>query len=119
MASVLIVDDAVFMRMTIKRILEGKGHTVVSEAATGVEAIEKFAETRPDVVIMDITMPEMDGIDALKRIKILNPEAKIIICSAIGQQEKVAEAIRCGAQQFIVKPFEPEVLVRAMERVLA
>ena len=119
MAKVLIVDDAIFMRMTIKRILEGKGYMIVGEASTGVEAIEEFDKLRPDVVIMDITMPEMDGIDALRRIKEIEPKAKIIICSAISQQEKITEAIQCGAQQFIVKPFEPDLLVRAMERVLA
>lgn len=119
MASVLIVDDAVFMRATIKQILEANGHSVAGEASTGVEAIEKFAELKPDVVIMDITMPKMGGIDALKRIKVLDPNAKIIICSAIGQQDKIAESIQCGAQEFIVKPFAPSLLVRAMERVMA
>lgn len=118
MAKVLIVDDAAFMRMNIKQIVEGEGHSVVGQAATGVEAIEKFTEVKPDVVIMDITMPEMDGIDALRRIKILEPRAKIIICSAIGQTEKIAEAIQCGAQEFIVKPFQSGQLVRALEKVL-
>lgn len=118
MASVLIVDDAAFMQMTIQRMLEANGHSVAGLAANGIEAIEKYAELRPDVVILDITMPEMNGIEALRRIKILNSDARIIICSAIGQQDKIAEAIELGAEEFIVKPFESEHLMGAIEKVM-
>ena len=118
MAGILIVDDAAFMRLTIKRMVEAHGYSVVGEAGNGIEAVKKFAEKKPDVVILDITMPEMSGIEALKRIKILNPDARIVICSALGQQEMLAEAIECGAQDFIVKPFEEERLIAALEKVL-
>lgn len=118
MAKVLVVDDAIFMRATIKRILEENGHSIVAEASTGVEAVEKFAEFKPDVVILDITMPEMDGIAALKRIKIIEPKAKIIICSALGQKDKVVEAIKEGALSFIVKPFKEEKLVEVVEQAI-
>ena len=118
MAGILIVDDAAFMRLTIKRMVEAHGYSVVGEAGNGLEAVKKFAEKKPDVVILDITMPEMSGIEALKRIKILNPDARIVICSALGQQEMLAEAIECGAQDFIVKPFEEERLIAALEKVL-
>lgn len=118
MANVLVVDDAAFMCLTIRQILEKEGHSVVAEASNGIEAVEKFVETRPDVVILDITMPEMNGIEALKRIKIIEPAAKVVICSALGQKEMIAKAIELGAQQFIVKPFVPERLVEAVERLL-
>lgn len=118
MASVLIVDDAAFMRMTIKKMLEAHGHSMIGEAENGIEAIEQFAELKPDVVILDITMPEMNGIEALKRIKILDPNARIIICSAIGYQEMLAQAIECGAEDFIVKPFEEAHLIGAIEKVM-
>lgn len=118
MASVLIVDDAAFMRLTIKQILEPAGYTVAGEAATGVEAWQRYVEVKPDVVILDITMPEMNGIEALRRIKTVDGNAKIIICSALGQHEMVAKAIEYGAQEFIVKPFQPERLIAAMEKVL-
>ena len=118
MASVLIVDDAIFTRMTIKRMLEAKGHSMVGEAATGVEAIEKFAELKPDVVILDITMPGMNGVEALKRIKILDPEAKVVICSAVGLQNIIAQAIELGAEEFIIKPFDAEQLVAAVDKVM-
>lgn len=118
MAKVLIVDDAIFMRMTIKKILEENGHSMVGEAITGVEAIEKFAELKPDVVLLDISMPEMNGLEALKRIRILDPKAQVIICSALGQQDFVASAIENGAKDFIVKPFTATQLVEAVEKVL-
>lgn len=118
MAKVLIVDDAAFMRMRIKQMLEANGHTMVGEAIDGIEAIEKFAELKPDVVILDITMPGMDGIEALKRIKVLEPKAKVIICSAMGYQELIARAIEQGAKEFIVKPFEAEQLIAAIEKVV-
>lgn len=118
MARVLVVDDAIFMRATIGKMLEENGHSMVGEASTGVEAVEKFVEVKPDIVILDITMPEMDGIAALKRIKIIEPKAKIIICSAIGQKDKVVEAIEEGALSFIVKPFEADQLIDAVEQAM-
>lgn len=118
MASVLIVDDAEFMQMTIQRMLDANGHSVAGFAVNGIEAVKMYPEVKPDVVILDITMPEMNGIEALKRIKVLDPDARIIICSAIGLQDKIAEAIECGAEEFIVKPFEAEYLIGAIEKVM-
>lgn len=118
MARVMIVDDAAFMRMTIKKMLEAHGHSVAGEAENGVEAVRKYAEIKPDIVLLDITMPEMNGVDALKRIKELEPKAKVIICSAMGQQAMVAQAIQCGAKDFVVKPFEESRLIAAVDRVI-
>ena len=118
MASVLVVDDAAFMRMTIKKMLEKNGHTVIGEAANGGEAIQRYQELKPDVVLLDITMPEMNGVDALKRIKELSVGAKVIICSAMGQQSMVAEAIQSGAKDFVVKPFVEERLIAAVNKVM-
>lgn len=118
MASVLIVDDAAFMRMTIKNMLEANGHTMAGEAATGIEAIEQYKKLKPDVVVLDITMPEMNGIDALKQIKAMDPKARVIICSAAGYRERLAEAIENGAEQFIVKPFEAAHLIGAIEKIM-
>jgi two-component system chemotaxis response regulator CheY len=118
MASILIVDDAAFMRMMIKDILSKNGYTVVGEAENGIKAIEKFKETNPDLVIMDITMPEMDGIQAVKQIKSINSAAKIIMCSAMGQQAMVIESIQAGARDFIVKPFQAERVVEAVKKVV-
>ena len=119
MASVLIVDDAAFMRLTIRQMLEAHGHSVAGEAANGIEAIRKFKEVKPDVVLLDITMPEMDGLETLKRLKEVNSRAKIIICTALGHQEKVAQAIEYGASDFIVKPFEVSRLMAALDKVLS
>lgn len=118
MARVLIVDDAAFMRMTIRKMLETEGYTVAGEAGNGVEAVQKYMELQPDVVTLDITMPEMNGVDALKRIKEFDPKAKVIICSAMGQQAMVAQAIQNGAKDFIVKPFEKDRVIAAVKRVL-
>lgn len=118
MAKVLIVDDAAFMRMTIKKMLEAHGHSVIAEAENGVEAVKKSIEVNPDVILLDITMPEMNGVDALNKIKEMNPSAKVIICSAMGQQAMVAQAIQYGAKDFIVKPFEEDRLIAAVERVM-
>lgn len=118
MANVLIVDDAAFMRMTIRKMLEAHGHSIVAEAQNGVEAVKLSQELKPDVILLDITMPEMNGVDALKRIKELEPTAKCIICSAMGQQAMVAQAIQYGAKDFIVKPFEEDRLIAAVERVM-
>ena len=108
MARVLITDDAAFMRMMIKNILVQNGHEVVGEAANGTEAVEQYAVLKPDVTTMDITMPEKDGIQALKDILVSDPAARVVMCSALGQEAKVIESIRAGAKDFIVKPFQPE-----------
>ncbi len=115
---VLIVDDAAFMRMMIKDILSKNGFEVVGEAANGNEGIEKYKELSPELTTMDITMPEMDGISAVKAIKAFDPAAKIIMCSAMGQQAMVIEAIQAGAKDFIVKPFQPDRVVEAMRKAL-
>ena len=118
MARLLIVDDASFMRMTIRKMLEPEGYEIVGEAGNGVEAVQKYIELQPDVVLLDITMPEMNGVDALKRIKEYDSMARVIICSAMGQQAMVAQAIQSGAKDFIVKPFEKDRLIAAIKRVL-
>lgn len=110
---ILIVDDAAFMRMMIKDILVKNGFDVVAEASDGAQAVEKFKEHSPDLVTMDITMPEMDGITALKEIKQIDPQAKIIMCSAMGQQSMVIDAIQAGAKDFIVKPFQADRVLEA------
>ncbi|PTQ52658.1 MAG: Chemotaxis regulator - transmits chemoreceptor signals to flagelllar motor components CheY [Brockia lithotrophica] len=115
---ILVVDDAAFMRMMLKDILKRGGYEVVGEAANGVEAVALYRELRPDLVTMDITMPEMDGIAALKQIRTLDPEAKVIMVSAMGQQAMVIEAIQSGARDFIVKPFQAERVLEAVRKVL-
>lgn len=119
MAKILVVDDAIFMRQSLKRALEAHGYSVCGEAGDGKEAIAKFKELNPDVTILDITMPEMSGIEALKYIKEIDPNAKTIICSALGQQQQLAQAIQYGAKDFIVKPFQEERLIAAVEKVLS
>ncbi|MDQ0230406.1 response regulator [Metabacillus malikii] len=118
MAKILIVDDAKFMRITLSNILLKANHEVVGEAENGAEAVKLFEEEKPDLVTMDITMPEMNGIEALKEIKGKFPEAKIIMCSAMGQQKMVVEAIEAGAKDFIVKPFDENRVIEAIDRVL-
>ena len=118
MAKVLIVDDAAFMRMTIKQMLEKGGHEAIGEAGNGIEAVKKFIELKPDIVLLDITMPEMNGVEALKRIKELEPTAKVVICSAMGQQAMVIESIQAGAKDFIVKPFQAERVLEAVKKVV-
>ncbi|MDP4179474.1 MAG: response regulator [Bacillota bacterium] len=115
---ILIVDDAAFMRMMIKDILSKNGYEIAGEAENGARAIEKYKELAPDLVIMDITMPEVDGIQAVKEIRKLNTESKIIMCSAMGQQAMVIESIQAGARDFIVKPFQAERVVEAVKKVL-
>lgn len=115
---ILIVDDAAFMRMMIKDILTKNGYEVVAEAGNGQEAVELYNEHRPDLVTMDITMPEMDGINSLKAIREIDPEAKVIMCSAIGQQAMVIDAIQAGAKDFIVKPFQAERVLEAVKKTL-
>jgi two-component system chemotaxis response regulator CheY len=115
---ILIVDDAAFMRMMIRDILSKNGYEVCGEANDGVQAIEKFKELKPDLITMDITMPEMDGIHALKEIKKLEPNAKVIMCSAMGQQAMVIDAIQAGAKDFIVKPFQADRVIEAIKKTL-
>jgi two-component system chemotaxis response regulator CheY len=116
--SVMIVDDAAFMRMKLKDILEKNGYSVVAEAQNGIEAIEKYKEVRPEIVTMDITMPEMDGIEALKGIKVIDANAKVVMCSAMGQQGMVMDAIRAGAADFIVKSFDTDRVIKALDKVI-
>ncbi len=116
--NILIVDDAAFMRMMIKDILTKNGYNVVGEAENGTKAVEKFAEVKPDLVLMDITMPELDGIEALKKIKETDPSALIIMCSAMGQQAMVIESIQAGAKDFIVKPFQADRVLEAVKKVV-
>ncbi|TCT26761.1 two-component system chemotaxis response regulator CheY [Melghiribacillus thermohalophilus] len=116
--TVLIVDDAAFMRMMIKDILEKNGFEVVGEAQDGNEAIAKYEELSPDLVTMDITMPEKDGITALKEIREMNPQAKVIMCSAMGQQAMVIDAIQAGAKDFIVKPFQADRVMEAVKKAM-
>lgn len=115
---ILIVDDAAFMRMMIKDILTKNGYEVVGEANDGTVAVEKYGELKPDLVIMDITMPEMDGIEAVRRIKKMDPNANIVMCSAMGQQAMVIDAIQAGAKDFVVKPFQPDRVLEAVKKVL-
>ena len=117
-ARVLIVDDAAFMRMMLRDILTKNGYELAGEAPNGAVAVEKYKETQPDLVTMDITMPEMDGITAVKEIKKIDPQARIIMCSAMGQQAMVIEAIQAGARDFIVKPFQPERVLEAVRKNL-
>ncbi|WP_071459455.1 response regulator [Bacillus massilinigeriensis] len=116
---ILVVDDAAFMRMMIKDILTKNGFEVVAEAADGAQAIEKYKEFQPDLVTMDITMPEMDGIQSLKEIRKINPNAKVIMCSAMGQQAMVIDAIQAGAKDFIVKPFQADRVIEAISKSLS
>jgi len=115
---ILLVDDAAFMRMMIKDILIKNGYDVVGEAENGAKAIEKYKELKPSLVVMDITMPEVDGIQAVKEIKKIDPNATIIMCSAMGQQSMVIEAIQSGAKDFIVKPFQADRVLEAVKKVL-
>lgn len=114
---VLIVDDAAFMRMMIKNILVEDGFEIAGEAKNGKEAIELYKELEPDLVTMDITMPDMDGIEAVKEILEIDKEARIIMCSAMGQQAMVIDAIQAGAKDFIVKPFKPDRVLSAIKKV--
>ncbi|MDX9754521.1 MAG: response regulator [bacterium] len=116
--TVMIVDDAAFMRATLKDVITKGGYQVVAEAVNGKDALEKYKVHKPDVVTMDITMPEMDGLEALRQLMGINPGAKVIMCSAIGQQANVVEAIKNGAKDFIVKPFQPDRVLEALKKVL-
>ncbi|MBQ7428675.1 MAG: response regulator [Butyrivibrio sp.] len=116
--SVLVSDDAAFMRMMIKDILSKNGYNIAGEAENGAIAVEKYKELKPDLVLMDITMPEKDGIQALKDIKAADPNANVIMCSAMGQQAMVIEAIQAGAKDFIVKPFQADRVLEAVKKVI-
>ncbi len=116
---ILITDDALFMRVTLKNILTQNGFEIVGEATNGVESVELYKSLKPDVVTMDITMPEMDGISALKEIRAFDPEANVVMCTAMGQKNMVVEAIQSGAKDFIVKPFQPERVLEAMSKLAA
>jgi two-component system, chemotaxis family, chemotaxis protein CheY len=115
---ILVVDDAAFMRMMIKEILTKNGYEIAGEAQDGVQAVEKYKELRPDLVTMDITMPEMDGVQALKAIRAFDPNANVIMCSAMGQQAMVIDAIQAGAKDFIVKPFQAERVIEAIKKII-
>lgn len=115
---VLIVDDAAFMRIKLKDILEKNGYEVAGEAQDGNEAVAKYKETQPDLVTMDITMPDKDGVEALKEIKAIDKNATVLMCSAMGQQTMVMDAIRAGAIDFIVKPFDTERVIKALDKAL-
>ena len=117
--TVLICDDAAFMRSLLSDILTDAGFQVVGEAQNGAEAVDKFRQLRPDLVTMDILMPDMGGIDAVREIVKLEPRAKVLMCSAMGQQALVVEAIQAGAKDFVVKPFQPSRVLEAVQRVLA
>ena len=116
--NILIVDDAAFMRMMIKDILSKNGYTVAGEAENGAKAVEKYNELKPDLVLMDVTMPEKDGIQALKEIKAADAGAQVIMCSAMGQQAMVIESIQSGAKDFIVKPFQADRVLEAVKKVV-
>lgn len=118
MKRVLIVDDAAFMRMMVKDILQKNGFEVVGEGSNGIQAVELYKQEKPDVVTMDITMPDMDGIEAVKQIKAFDPNAKIVMCSAMGQQSMVMDAIKAGARDFIVKPFQADRVLEAINKVI-
>ncbi|AYE33455.1 response regulator [Clostridium septicum] len=118
MSRVLIVDDAAFMRMMVKDILEKNGFEIIGEACNGIEAVDIYMKEKPDVVTMDITMPDMDGIEAVKAIKKFDPNAKVVMCSAMGQQSMVMDAIKAGAKDFIVKPFQADRVLEAITKVI-
>ncbi len=117
--TVLVCDDAIFMRTMISDILSQAGFEVVGEAESGLQAVEKYRALKPDLVTMDIVMPDMGGIEAVREICKDDPEAKILMCSAMGQQALVVEAIQAGAKDFVVKPFQPSRVLEAVQRVLA
>ena len=116
--TVLVCDDAIFMRTMIADILSQAGYEIVGEAESGSQAVQRYRELKPDLVTMDIVMPDMGGIDAVREIVKQDPDAKILMCSAMGQQALVVEAIQAGAKDFIVKPFQPSRVLEAVQRVL-
>jgi two-component system chemotaxis response regulator CheY len=119
MARVLVVDDAAFMRKMVTDALTKGGHEVIGEAGNGAEAVARFQELRPEVMTLDITMPEKDGLEALREIISLDPTARVVMCSALGQESKVLESVRLGAKDFVVKPFQADRVIAAVEKALA
>ena len=117
-ARILIADDASFMRQMIREIIEPEGYEVVGEATNGIEAVEQFVELRPDIVTMDIVMPKRSGIDAVKGILAEDAQAKVVMCSALGQETLVQEALQAGAQDFIVKPFKPDAVLSTLNKIM-
>jgi two-component system chemotaxis response regulator CheY len=117
-AKILIADDLSFMRMIQREILTERGYTVVGEATDGVDAVNKYQALSPDLVLLDITMPNMNGLEAMRKIFSINPKARVIMCSALGQQSLIVEAIRAGVKDFIVKPFKPERILSAIDKAL-
>ncbi|MCI8730963.1 MAG: response regulator [Lachnospiraceae bacterium] len=118
MAKILLVDDAAFMRMMVKETLTKAGYTDLYEAADGMQAVETYNDIKPDLVLMDITMPNMDGLEALKAIKSKDPNANIVMCSAMGQESMVIDAIKSGAKDFIVKPFKPDRILKTVSSIV-
>ena len=118
MSRILLIDDAAFMRMILKDVLTKNGYEICGEASNGKEGIQKYKELKPDLTTLDITMPEMDGITTLKEIKKIDSNAKVIMCSAMGQEAMVVEAIQAGAKDFIVKPFQSDRILEAVKKVL-
>ena len=116
--TVLVCDDAIFMRTMVGDILAQAGFEIIGEAETGVQAVEKYQQLKPDLVTMDIVMPDMGGIDAVREICKIDPHARILMCSAMGQQALVVEAIQAGAKDFVVKPFQPSRVLEAVQRVI-
>ena len=118
MARVLVVDDAVFMRKVVSDALAKGGHEVIGEAANGQEAVDQFQSLKPEVMTLDITMPEKDGLTALREIIAMDPQARVVMCSALGQETKVLEAIKAGAKDFVVKPFQPDRVLSAIAKAV-
>ena len=118
MAKILLVDDAAFMRKVIKDTLNKNGYTDVHDAVDGADAVEKYDELHPDLVMMDITMPNMDGLEALKAIRAKDPNANVVMCSAMGQESMVIDAVRSGAKDFIVKPFKPDRVLKTVSSIV-
>lgn len=118
MATVVVVDDSLFMRSVLKDIFLDLGHSVIAEAENGYDAVLKYTNFRPDLITMDINMPKMNGLEAVKKIIELDPQANILMCSALGQQESIIKAFKAGAKDFIVKPFEMERVANAVSKML-
>ena len=119
MAKIMVVDDAAFMRMMVKNALAQGGYTDVIEATDGQDAVKTYTEQKPELVLMDITMPNMDGLEALKKIKEIDSNSQVVMCSAMGQESMVIEAIKSGAKDFIVKPFKPDRILATAEKILS
>ena len=119
MANILLVDDSRTSRKILRNILESAGHTIVDEATDGEQAIEKYIASKPDVITLDITMPVMDGIEALKQIKLVDSDAKVIMVSASSQKDKLIEAVKYGAEDFIAKPFEPGQIITVLDKLIS